>query len=90
MTTTLERTVDPVLQTLGGVSVRQQGRDIFGTRLYDHILASSLTEIPEILAAAAETSGAVLELSWGSGRLSRRIGSTGRESLALRPSKRGS
>ncbi|MEV7663433.1 class I SAM-dependent methyltransferase [Paenarthrobacter sp. NPDC089316] len=87
MTTTPERTIDPVLQALGGAGVRHAGRDIFGTRLYDHlIIANDLTEIPEILAAAAETSGAVLELAAGPRRLAKMIGPTGRETVGQRPS----
>ncbi|UXM91095.1 class I SAM-dependent methyltransferase [Paenarthrobacter sp. JL.01a] len=61
-------------------------RDLSGTRLYDHIIANSLIEIPEILAAAAETTGAVLELARGSGRLTKRAEPTGRETVARHPS----
>ena len=88
MTTTPERTIDPVLQALGGAGVRHAGRDISGTRLYDHlIIANDLTETPEILAAAAETTGAVLELAAGPRRLAKMIGPTGRETVGQRPSE---
>ncbi|MFF2841367.1 class I SAM-dependent methyltransferase [Paenarthrobacter sp. NPDC057981] len=83
MTTTPERDTDPVLQTLEGTELPVVQRDVHGFRLYDRLIANQPTEIPEILAAARQTSGSILELAPGSGRFTRSLNPLGREVSAV-------
>lgn len=79
MKTTPERAIDPILEALEGGGPPRVQREIFGIRLYDQIISRDLTEIPEIMAAVRETRGPILELTSGSGRLTRSLSPLGRE-----------
>ncbi|MEV7606777.1 class I SAM-dependent methyltransferase [Paenarthrobacter sp. NPDC089322] len=83
MNTTPDKTADAILRVLGHVDPPEDLYSVSGSRLYDLITANDLTELPEILAAARKTSGPILELASGSGRITRPLLSLGRSLTAV-------
>ncbi len=83
MNTALDETTDAILRILGHVDPPEDLYSASGSRLYDRITANDLTELPEILAAARKTSGSILELAAGSGRITRPLLALGRPLTAV-------
>ena len=83
MNTAPDETADAILRILGHVDPPEDLYSASGSRLYDQITANDLTELPEILAAARKTSGPILELASGSGRITRPLLSLGRPLTAV-------
>ncbi|KUM35231.1 daptide-type RiPP biosynthesis methyltransferase [Arthrobacter sp. EpRS71] len=83
MNTAPDETADAILRILGHVDPPEDLYSVSGSRLYDQITANDLTELPEILAAARKTSGPILELASGSGRITRPLLALGRPLTAV-------
>ncbi len=83
MNTAPDKTADAILRVLGHVDPPEDLYSTSGSRLYDRITANDLTELPEILAAARKTSGPILELAAGSGRITRPLLALGRPLTAV-------
>lgn len=83
MNTAPDETADAILRILGHVDPPEDLYSVSGSRLYDQITANDLTELPEILAAARKTSGPILELAAGSGRITRPLLALGRPLTAV-------
>lgn len=56
---------------------------IEGSRLYDKVTAGDLSELPEILGAVQKTTGPILELAAGSGRITQALLALGRPLTAV-------
>ncbi|WP_284978091.1 daptide-type RiPP biosynthesis methyltransferase [Arthrobacter sp. fls2-241-R2A-200] len=78
-----DKTADAILRVLGHVDPPEDLYSVSGSRLYDQVTANDLTELPEILAAAQRTSGPILELAAGSGRITRPLLALGRSVTAV-------
>ena len=78
-----DKTADAILRVLGHVDPPEDLYSVSGSRLYDQVTANDLTELPEILAAAQRTSGPILELAAGSGRITRPLLALGRPVTAV-------
>ncbi|ABM07626.1 SAM-dependent methyltransferase [Pseudarthrobacter sp. PvP004] len=78
-----DKTADAILRVLGHVDPPEDLYSASGSRLYDQITANDLTELPEILAAVRKTSGPILELAAGSGRITRPLLALGRPLAAV-------
>ncbi|MCR1161681.1 class I SAM-dependent methyltransferase [Paenarthrobacter sp. UW852] len=83
MKTAPDKTADAILRVLGHLDPPEDLYSASGSRLYDRITANDLTELPEILAAARKTSGPILELASGSGRITRPLLTLGRPLTAV-------
>lgn len=78
-----DQTADAILRVLGHLDPPEDLYSVSGSRLYDQITANDLTELPEIQAAARRTTGPILELAAGSGRITRALLSLGRPLTAV-------
>ncbi|NWL11224.1 class I SAM-dependent methyltransferase [Paenarthrobacter nitroguajacolicus] len=78
-----DKTADAILRILGHLDPPEDMYSASGSRLYDQITANDLTELPEILAAARKTTGPILELAAGSGRITRALLALGRPLTAV-------
>lgn len=78
-----DKTADAILRVLGHVDPPEDLYSASGSRLYDQITANDLTELPEILTAVRKTSGPILELAAGSGRITRPLLALGRPLAAV-------
>lgn len=83
MKTAPDKTADAILRVLGHLDPPEDLYSVSGSLLYDRITANDLTELPEILAAARKTSGPILELASGSGRITRPLLTLGRPLTAV-------
>ncbi|MFI2564131.1 daptide-type RiPP biosynthesis methyltransferase [Paenarthrobacter sp. NPDC018779] len=78
-----DQTADAILRVLGHLDPPEDLYSVSGSRLYDQITAKDLTELPEIQAAARKTTGPILELAAGSGRITRALLALGRPVTAV-------
>lgn len=78
-----DKTADAILRVLGHLDPPEDLYSVAGSRLYDQITGSDLTELPEIQAAARKTAGPILELAAGSGRITRALLPLGRSVTAV-------
>ena len=78
-----DKAVDAILRVLGHLDPPEDLYSTLGSRLYDQITADDLTELPEIQAAARKTTGPILELAAGSGRITRALLALGRPLTAV-------
>ncbi|GAA4025064.1 hypothetical protein GCM10023063_01670 [Arthrobacter methylotrophus] len=76
-------TADDILRAIGHGDPPEDLYGIEGSRLYDKITAADLSELPEILGAARKTTGPILELAAGSGRITRALLALGRPLTAV-------
>ena len=83
MNTPPDKSADAILRVLGHLDPPEDLYSVSGARLYDQITAEDLTELPEILAAARQTNGPILELAAGSGRITRPLLALGRPLTAV-------
>ncbi|BCW08000.1 daptide-type RiPP biosynthesis methyltransferase [Arthrobacter sp. NtRootA1] len=83
MNTPPDKSADAILRVLGHLDPPEDLYSVSGARLYDQITAGDLTELPEILAAARQTTGPILELAAGSGRITRPLLALGRPLTAV-------
>jgi SAM-dependent methyltransferase len=78
-----DKTADAILRVLGHLDPPEDLYSVSGSRLYDQITENDLTELPEIQAAARKTTGPILELAAGSGRITRALLPLGRPVTAV-------
>ncbi|WP_138443166.1 daptide-type RiPP biosynthesis methyltransferase [Sinomonas susongensis] len=78
-----ETTAVNILRAIHHLDPPEDLYGVAGSRLYDRITADDLSELPEILGAARATTGPILELASGSGRITRALPALGRALTAV-------
>lgn len=83
MRTEPDKTAGDILRAIGHEDPPEDLYGTAGSRLYDKITAEDVSELPEILGAARKTTGPILELAAGSGRITRALLALGRPLTAV-------
>lgn len=78
-----DKSAHDILRAIGHEDPPEDLYGIAGSHLYDRITAEDLSELTEILGAARKTTGPILELAAGSGRITRALLALGRPLTAV-------